>query len=381
MRIHTLAVLWLVTMLTAAMSASAQDQTIIIPGNLKATDECHAVKLDAFDVTQAKALIQASLTTSPKEPYQIEADAAYIIHVVRYNRGRMVMKDQRWFAYDQDWTEVKGLAAIARPGTRQSFTETRLFGRRKVAVVFAYEADAVTVAKQVQLAAGFEDLSTLYYKVEVSKKEAANVANLRGALRLAFPAAKEAVPEPRTFCGGAVQTVGHVPADIAVTALFKGDDEDTEVAKQTYDNEGRYWWDVSFALPVTSREDLSVDVEGGQIGAKKVEKTDLFAVFNIGMPRDTKKAQLQLIPTFIYGIPITGKPLQHHLLAASFGMNYVQLFAGVRIDRREEVTETVENGVPTGVEMATTSGDKWKSAFVWGVNIPVATVTKLLSGD
>ena len=380
MRIPALAVLGVTIILTTATSAFAADQTIIIPGNLSAAS-CGAFTVgDEFDAGQARTLIVAALTAATGKPYAIESDAAYVIHLVRYNSGRMVMKDQRWFAYDQEWTNVTGLAAIAKPGARQSFTETRLFGRRKVGVVFAYEADALVAGTQVRPAPGYEDLNTLYYKVDVSKKEAANVANLRGALRLAFPAAKEAVPQRRTFCGAAMETVAHVPADLAVSALFKGDEEDAEVGKQTYDNEGRYWWDVSFALPVTTREDLSVDVEGGQIGAKKVEKTDLFAVFNIGMLRDTKKAQLQLIPTFIYGIPITGKPLQHHLLGGSFGLNYVQLFAGVRIDRKEEVTETVENGVPTGVEAATTTGDKWTHAFVWGVNIPVATVTKLLSG-
>ena len=130
-------------------------------------------------------------------------------------------------------------------------------------------------------------------------------------------------------------------------------------------------------LPLDLRRDLSIDVDGGQVAAKSVEKADLFAVVNLGLPRDTKKIQWQLIPNFVYGIPITGKPLKHHLVGFTIGLNYVQLLGGVRFDRRQVIATVVENGTPVGVE-ATPPGEKWAHEWVWGINLPVQTVVKAL---
>jgi hypothetical protein len=95
------------------------------------------------------------------------------------------------------------------------------------------------------------------------------------------------------------------------------------------------------------------------------------------MPRDTKKIQWQLIPSVVYGIPVTGKPLKHHLVGFTIGLNYVQLMGGLRFDRRQEVTTTVENATPVGVEQ-TPPGEKWEHKWVMGINIPVARAAGLI---
>ena len=76
-------------------------------------------------------------------------------------------------------------------------------------------------------------------------------------------------------------------------------------------------------------------------------------------------------------MPITGKPLQHHLVGASIGLNYVQVFGGARFDRREQVVSSVEGNTPTG-SLVTPSGDRWTKSWVWGLNIPVQSVVNLL---
>jgi hypothetical protein len=233
----------------------------------------------------------------------------------------------------------------------------------------------------------FAALSSLFYRVGVTKKIPAPLDNLKSAAKFAFGAqAAEAtrlyVPvTPSPVCAGRYMDVRHVPSDMLVDVLTKSDKDEIKLSKQTFDNEGKYIWDVSFALPVESRDDLTVDVDEGQVAAKKVEKTDLFAVINLGLPRDTKKLQWQLIPSIIYGMPITGKPLQHHLVGFTVGLNYVQLVLGWRIDRREEVTSGETNGIPTGIE-STPPGDKWTDwKWTWGLNIPVNTIVKLFKKD
>ncbi len=233
--------------------------------------------------------------------------------------------------------------------------------------------------------ATYKSLVNLFYRIDVTKKVAAPVENLKTAAKLAF-GAQSGVAErfgvdvrPSSVCAGQPFDVQHIPSDMMVKAMIGAEDEKnpSERSHQLFDNEGRYVWDVSFALPVDFRHDLTINVDAGQVAAKKVDKGDLFAVVNLGMPRDTKKMQWQLIPNFIYGIPITGKPLKHHLVGFTVGLNYVQLLAGVRFDRRQEIGTTTSNGVPVGVEQ-TPAGDKWEHKWVWGINLPVNTVVKMV---
>ncbi len=231
--------------------------------------------------------------------------------------------------------------------------------------------------------ATFASFNTLFYKVRVTRKTPAPVENFKNAARFAFAGQSDA--QTRLYvevrnaaaCAGGHMDVKHVPSDLLVTALTKNArDEDVQRSQQKFDNEGKYWWDVSFALPLETRRDLTVDVDAGQVAAKEVQKADLFAVVNLGLPRDTKKIQWQLFPTFVYGLPITSQPLEHHLVGFTICLNYVQLLGGVRFDRRTQVTTTVENGTPIGIE-STPPGEKWEHEWVWGINIPVNAVISL----
>ena len=234
----------------------------------------------------------------------------------------------------------------------------------------------------------FASLNTLFYKIVVTKKTPANLDNLQTALKFAFTG--QAADQSRLYvrvenasvCAGENMAIKHIPSNMDVFAFNKNDkNEDVQRSKQQFDNEGRYWWDVSFALPLESREDLTIDVDAGQVAAKKVEKTDLFAMINLGWPRDTKKLQWQLIPSFVYGMPITGKPLQHHLVGLSVGLNYVQVIFGRRYDQITEVSTTEQGGTPIGVESPPAQGKKWTKDWVWAINIPVGTVVKLFTKD
>lgn len=246
----------------------------------------------------------------------------------------------------------------------------------------------VGLSPTLATSATFGSLNTLFYKIVVTKKTPANLDNLQSALKFAF--AGQAGQQSRLYvrvekgavCAGENMAIKHVPSNMDVFAFNKNDKkEDVQRSKQQFDNEGRYWWDVSFALPLKSREDLTIDVDAGQVAAKKVEKTDLFAMINLGWPRDTKKLQWQLIPSFVYGMPITGQPLKHHLVGLSLGLNYVQVIVGRRFDQITEVSTTEQGGTPVGVESPPAQGEKWKQDWVWAINIPVGTVVKLFTKD
>lgn len=244
----------------------------------------------------------------------------------------------------------------------------------------------VGLSPTLATAGGFKALSTLFYRVDVTKKIPAPLQNLNAAITLAFggqaaAATRLGVPLAldTAVCAGRTLAIKPLPSNMLVKAITMSSngEEQVERSKQTFDNERKYWWDISLALPLKDHDDLTIDVSAGQVAAKKVEKTDLFAVVNLGMRRDTKRLQWQLIPTFVYGLPITGKPLQHHLVGFTIGLNYIQLLGGMRFDRRQQVATTSQNGTPVGVE-STPSGTQWDHEWVWGLNIPVTTVVNLL---
>ena len=232
--------------------------------------------------------------------------------------------------------------------------------------------------------ADYGPLASLTYKIAVTRKVPAPLQNLKTVIERIVGQSAAAtvvmdVKERQALCAGQELHIDPLPSDMAVTALTSQGKEEKELGKQTFDNERMYRFDVSFALPLKSHTDLSLDSSGGEVTAKKVEEADLFAVLNVSpWPYDTKKPQAQILPIFMYGMPITGKPLQHHLVAAGFGLNRLQVFVGYRFDRIEVVGTSEENGVTTGTLSTPATGEKWDSQFVWGINLPVRTVVDLL---
>ena len=86
------------------------------------------------------------------------------------------------------------------------------------------------------------------------------VDNFKNALKFALAGqAGEQTPiyvhlESGAVCAGEDMRIKHIPSDMAISALNKNaKDEEVQRSKQQFDNEGRYWWDVSFALPLKSR--------------------------------------------------------------------------------------------------------------------------------
>jgi hypothetical protein len=230
----------------------------------------------------------------------------------------------------------------------------------------------------------FGALSSLMYTVAVTKKTPAPVENLKGlAGVITGQAAATNVPvelKVSDVCAGKTFEVRHLPSDLAVTATTGEGEKQKTLGKFTYDNERKYWFDVSFALPLSSVDDLSYDVDTDGVVAKNIEKTDLFAMVNIGLPRNTKKTTLQVIPTVIYGMPITGRPLRKHMVGLAFGLSKVQAYVGYLWQRKEVASQSVSDGI-TEVDIAPAGGDDgWGGSVVWGINLPIKTVVDLLKG-
>lgn len=232
--------------------------------------------------------------------------------------------------------------------------------------------------------APFANLSSLTYTIDITKEVPAPVQDLQGIVGLITahggPQSLPIALDLTTFCGGQSFEVTPLPSQMVVTAATGKDKK--EIGKNTYDNEQRYWYDFSLALPLKSFNDLTVDSSNLTLTAKKVEKQSLFAMVNLSpFPYDTKKAQFQLLPVFLYGMPITGKPLNHHLVAAAIGLNRAQFFVGIMVNHNRQVSNASNSTPGTSNSTVTGSGpvrDSWGAKLSYGINFPVSTVTNLL---
>lgn len=230
----------------------------------------------------------------------------------------------------------------------------------------------------------FGGLSSLHYKIAVTKKVPAPQENLKALTKVITGMSTPStvvlsVSQAQSLCAGQNLRIEPLPSDMEVTALAGAKGDET-LSKHTYDNERKYNIDFSFAVPLKTYNDLTLVSESGAVTAKKVQKTDLFAVANLSIwPYDTKKAQAQILPVLLYGMPITGSPLKHQLLALGFGLNKVQVFVGWQWDRIETVSAASADGVTTGTIAAPVTGDTWTRRLVWGINLPVRTVVDLLA--
>jgi hypothetical protein len=491
MRVFRLAALAAVIVAQFVRPAAAQEQTLIVAEPLKPCSVPLHSPLE-FDETDAARLIRDATGKDAAR------DTYYMLHVVKYMNGRMRVESQDWFVYYKPWTERTGRrslwAKIQDPRIAKHFTEARIYGSPKVAMVYLHSnlpTVNVDVAVQAMLKVFLEDarqenakdaatfsratnelrnrlpvatgdraraaakapimeegkpvpdtvyplavreaaylraedyvtamlrrdkertgritlvdretgepvvaltptllttddfggLSSLNYKIAVTKKVPAPQQNLQAVTKVITGMATPStvvlsVRQAQSLCAGQHVRIEPLPSDMEVTALA-GAKGDEALSKQTYDNERKYNIDFSFAVPLKTYNDLTLVSESGAVTAKKVEKTDLFAVANLSLwPYDTKKPQAQILPVVLYGMPITGNPLKHQLLAFGFGLNKVQVFVGWQWDRIESVSAESADGVTTGTIAAPATGPKWSRRVVWGINLPVRTVVDLLA--
>lgn len=363
-------------------------------------------------------------------------DRYFIIHTVQIEEKSSSVKKQNWYVYHRGWE--KSSFDLLDPRLAKHYKELRIFGSADVSMIYMYVVKAGTrddVANALSgsstagvdknniqgyldyfiLEKGAEptaldfvdsnnqplkhygalavnkdlavELNTLAYQIDITKKQPAPLKNLMDIAGLAFGGmgANPTVTvqtQWHLLAAGEAFTLQKLPSDIAVTANSQvtdtsGNSKQVEIGKNTFDDEKKYWYDFSLALPLSSYNNLKYDSSAAangtyQITARTVNQKNLYAFFNAGLPRDTKALQYQIIPTVLYGIPIAGQPLKHHVFALSFGVNWANFFIGDRLDQKSFYADFTKPLTGSNVTQ------KWRTHLVYGVNFPVSLVVNML---
>ncbi|HWI16446.1 MAG TPA: hypothetical protein VNT81_01775 [Vicinamibacterales bacterium] len=374
--------------------------------------------VDASGVLQF-ASARALVATAFKE--DVDDPGFYcVIHVLVWGDDTSTIAQSRWYLYRGRGS----VGSYAGRWTAERFRGTRIYGADRLGVMYVHLnvpaatrpaaikalSPLITDPTNVALygktlealipegadpdpsvmserAAALKSLGSHYieaayanvsYQVDVVKKLPAPIQNLQDALgMLQSTAAKGiALTERVALYAAEAFDILHVPSDITVTGklVTRGlAEKTTELGKQTYDNEGLYYWDVSLGIPVRSMTQLDFEASGGQVFAKEVEKTQLMAILNLfPRPVDTKKTQVRYTPHPIVGLALSQKPLEKVLVGGAIGLNRVQMYAGYQWSQVEKPP------VADGQSAGESERRKYKGEWVLGLNVPVRQVVEFL---
>ena len=336
---------------------------------------------------------QAKSNDDPPK-YKWEHDDYIVIHVIKWpemdpsarpgNPAKYEAEKEKWFLYRN----------LDKTGDKPNFVlqeGTRIYGHERVAVLV------------VHLTA--RDGWDIKYTVDVKTKTPAPVQNALTLASIILGGDNKASGLNRTdrpsYWGGKLLLIKDLPADIAVASniIFlppaniqagmaaQGEEvQQTQQPKQyskTFDNEGRYHWDVSVGLPVKGFKEVKYDAENGQVTAREVNRQNAYGFLNIFLnPNgvDTKGyehsyKEFYKTTHLVVGVPISGKPLDRPMVGLGFGFYKpsfkFNLFGGAVFNRVREPRTLATGEAATPADLEGDLVTRRVTKFIFGFNIPV----------
>lgn len=309
-----------------------------------------------------------------------------IIHVVQWkavtDQDKPDVKHDLWLLYKlmKNSDANKGPTPLAWI-KQKDFDGKRIYGSKRVAVLLVQLGVLLTAPPQVgQPATPSWDIA---YKVAINKKTPApfkHAIDLIGALSPTGGAAAAGGLLPAgNFWGGQLLDVADVPSDIVVSASIAIEGQQNKEFTRTYDNEGRYHWDVSLGLPVKTIRELQFNSDGNRVTTSAKERQDVYGFLNI-YPKavDVKADDFLTYPHFVFGVPLASKPLHHPFAGIGLGVYKMPIkfnvFAGVTFNR-ERVPRTLQEGQSaTPAQLEADLHTRWVRKFTFGINFPISQI-------
>ena len=233
------------------------------------------------------------------------------------------------------------------------------------------------------------------YDVTVTKKTPANVAHLyallqaytggsSGALAKTPPSGREALAGgPDAVWGGGVLNLQYRPSDILIKSTFQVNPVNSDTTAQTltaditFDNEGPYWWDVGFAVPVKKISELKLDSTSGTATPANVSSESVFSVFDFYFPPvDVKGSAFTAIPHPIAGVAFAKQPLHKILIGGAWGPKVSEIYAGALFVKQPNLSGSNSCSKPSGASF--TGDGHWCTQFSVGINLSVSAIASKL---
>jgi hypothetical protein len=231
------------------------------------------------------------------------------------------------------------------------------------------------------------------YDFTIAKKTPANVAHLYSLLQ-AFTGGNSAgsgTAADQKIAGfaqtafdsvwsGGVLNVEYIPSDILIKSTFhvSKDDSDQKLADDiTFDNEGPYYWDVGFAVPVKKISQLKLDTTSGTATPANVGSETVFALLDgYFKPVDVKGSGFTAIPHPIAGVAFAKRPLSQILLGGAWGPKASEIYLGAMFVKQPELSGNSSCSSASGTSL--TGMSHYCAQFTIGLNLSVSAIASKL---
>jgi hypothetical protein len=152
----------------------------------------------------------------------------------------------------------------------------------------------------------------------------------------------------------------------------------TEVTldSQVFDNEGRYHFDFSVAVPVRKISEISYVSSSNSLVPAKVDKQTTFGVVDYYFkPIDIKGSGWSLYPHALAGVAIDSHPLKRVLIGGGYGPLLAHLYMGLVLDTQSLPPGASCGKVPTAQQLAAGGlQNRICPGFSLGLNVSVGSV-------
>jgi hypothetical protein len=289
-----------------------------------------------------------------------------IIHVVRWkdtpsdtDKDPIQKVDvQNWYVYNGDgkWAQD------------DFTTNKRIFGAKNVGLLYIHLHRSARLTTY-----------SVEYDLDVTSKTPANVIHLFQAAGAFLPATQNApaTQDHDNVFGFADANISYVPSDISAIGNISMNAGELQVLGDSIvlDNEGKYYWDVSVAVPIRKMSQLEFNDTNNTVTSRSTDKRNVFAVLDLyPFKKDVKNTSFDWHPYGLVGIGISQQPLHKILVAGGWGPRFAQFYAGVLFSKQQTLNSLTVGSVATPGQLAADTNIKFKPQFAFGINLPVRDV-------
>jgi len=274
------------------------------------------------------------------------------------------VKQDGWFLYKSSKPGDADLTKVSQWQQQEDFDGKRIYGSKRVGLLILH-VDAPYPGADIS------------YKIAINKKTPAPVSDL--LTLVGSIATTKAIASKSDLYAAQVVDVEDVPSDLVITASMALEDQQSQVLTRTYDNEGRYHWDVSVGVPVKTIRELQFSSDGNKVTATGKDRQNVYGFLNIyPWAVDVKDAKALTPPHFVFGVPLASKPLHHPFAGIGIGVYKAPIkfnvFGGI-VFNRELVPSTLTVGsTATPSQLESDLHPRWVRKFLWGINFPVGQI-------
>jgi hypothetical protein len=335
--------------------------------NLKSGDAQAAVHSSPGNSPPAQDQVLSPGTSSPfpanaaTPPANVPAPAPTAPHLdLQASADKQAVEKQNWYVYHSGrWSQEDFTTRKHIPGMAQVWLIYLHLNRQsKYKVSYPFEITEVVPAP-------LQDLFSLLQLAVTARAQAETPINPRVWGGACVPV--ELLPSTLAIKPTATVVT---PADAAATAL--GD-------PVTFDDEGPYHWDVSVGVPIHKISELDFSSSGSTVTAKKVDKQNLFALFDYYfVPVDFKRQTFSGIPFLVAGVAITSKPFDRPLLGIGWGTKLASIYVGVVFDKQQSPQTLGTGSQATPGQLSADLKSHRKGQFAFGLHLSAKAVSDLL---